>query len=310
MGTSLLAGIVLFVGTGLPIKPEKGIESSLSIIASCSERARVGDEIAVEIRVTNKSRAAKPIQLKAKMSPGLRHPVGSDIEAELKEVQPEKEQIITLKLKAVGVGQQCCSIFASCADEQKVTAKVQILIGQTFFNQVLRALLIGPNSISNVASRLSPIEDAQPELKLALKAPEKGRVGDEIDVEIRVTNNSRETRRIQLHAELSAGLNHSVGRNIEADLPEIHPQEEQTVILKLKVVDCGQQTCFITACRSRTLPAIARVQITIDETFFKQVLGALLIGPNFVLKIVSQLSTNEDAPRLPPISSLPFFSFL
>ena len=77
------------------------------------ESARVGDEVPFQIRVTNTgSGPAVNLTVKAKLTNGLHHPAGSQIEATIDRLPPGETKTITLRAIATKSGANGCSISA------------------------------------------------------------------------------------------------------------------------------------------------------------------------------------------------------
>jgi uncharacterized repeat protein (TIGR01451 family) len=104
---------------------------SLVMTAKASEIVQVGDEVPIEILVTNNgSGEASRITLKAVLSDGLKHGEGNDIQALLKKLAPGESEKITLRVQAAMPGTQACSLLAMTDGSGKAEAQAKFDIRQ------------------------------------------------------------------------------------------------------------------------------------------------------------------------------------
>ena len=104
---------------------------SLAVTVNASEVAQVGDEIPVQIQVTNTGTGeATRVVLKAVLTDGLKHGEGNDIQALLNKLAPGESQVVTLRVQAAMAGAQSCSMIATTEGTPKVTAQAKIDIRQ------------------------------------------------------------------------------------------------------------------------------------------------------------------------------------
>ncbi len=105
------------------------------------ESARVGDEVAFQIRIANTGTGtAAKLMLQAKLSDGLHHPQGGVIEAEILNLTAGESKTITLRALATKAGAHSCSIVASADGNLAETTQATT----TVVEPILQAKLTGP----------------------------------------------------------------------------------------------------------------------------------------------------------------------
>jgi len=104
---------------------------SLVVTVNASEIAQVGDEVPVQIQVTNTGTGeATRVVLKAVLTDGLKHGEGNDIQALLNKLAPGESQALTLRVQAALPGAQACSLVAATDGAPKATAQAKMDIRQ------------------------------------------------------------------------------------------------------------------------------------------------------------------------------------
>lgn len=104
---------------------------SLAITVNASDIAQVGDEIPVQITITNNGNGEAPrVVLKALLTDGLKHGEGNDIQAALNKLSPGESQVVTLKVQAALAGAQNCTLAATTEGAAKATALAKIDVRQ------------------------------------------------------------------------------------------------------------------------------------------------------------------------------------
>jgi len=104
---------------------------SLVVTVNASEIAQVGDEVPVQIQVTNTGTGeATRVVLKAVLTDGLKHGEGNDIQALLNKLAPGESQALTLRVQADLPGAQACSLVAATDGAPKATAQAKMDIRQ------------------------------------------------------------------------------------------------------------------------------------------------------------------------------------
>jgi len=123
------------------------------------ESARVGDEVAFQIRIANTGTGtAAKLMLQAKLSDGLHHPQGGVIEAEILNLTAGESKTITLRALATKAGAHSCSIVASADGNPAETTQATT----TIVEPILQAKLTGPARC---------MVRAEPEFKIDLANP-------------------------------------------------------------------------------------------------------------------------------------------
>ncbi|HEY8506211.1 MAG TPA: hypothetical protein VIL46_16610, partial [Gemmataceae bacterium] len=104
-------------------------------------RAEVGGEVVFRMQLTNSGTGpAERVRLHAELSPGLRHPHGQVVEAEVPELLPGASKTVELKTTAAAPGEQTCSLLVSAEGSPPAKGRAAVEVRQ----QRLRLALSGP----------------------------------------------------------------------------------------------------------------------------------------------------------------------
>jgi uncharacterized repeat protein (TIGR01451 family) len=183
------------------------------------DSALVGDAVAFDLIITNTGSApATNILLRDRMPPGLQHPAGDFIEADLGTLGPGENKHVTVKATAVKAGRFVNEATVSAADVPEVTAQAAVVISEAVLslrktgpqesnpNQELEYRLDVANTGTAAATALK-ITDSLPEGLEFLSASD----GGAFDAASRNVQWSMET--------LAAGQSHTVTVKVRAVLP-------------------------------------------------------------------------------------------
>lgn len=113
----------------------------IAVALTGQETARVGDEVPFAIKITNTgSGVANNVLIKARLSEGLHHPAGSQIEAMIDRLQAGESKTITLRAMATRSGANNCQIHAlgDGLVAESATANVAVV------EPMLQAKIVGP----------------------------------------------------------------------------------------------------------------------------------------------------------------------
>ena len=120
--------------------------------------------------------------------------------------------------------------------------------------------------ISYSAATAMSIRITRPLLIVTVQTPEAVQVGDEVPVQINVTNKgSGEAEKIVLKAILTEGLKHPGGRDIEAAFRKLAPGESQNVTLRIQAANPGAQSCTLHATADGAAPASVQAKFDIRQ---------------------------------------------
>jgi uncharacterized repeat protein (TIGR01451 family) len=197
------------------------VQPRLMVAVRAPEQAIAGENIPFQILVSNPGTGAvNGLILRGKLTPGLQHPQGAVVEAEMGPLGPGETKPVTLTVKAVGGGAQMAEITAS-ADGLESSARASV--------QVLEAAL-----------------------KLKRTGPPKCFVKSEVGFELEVTNpGSAVATGVQIMDTLPAGLDFvsaSEGgtwdvstRTISWRLNTVPPGGRSIVAYRVKAREVGEQ---------------------------------------------------------------------
>jgi uncharacterized repeat protein (TIGR01451 family) len=110
----------------------------LSITKTGPETVQIGDPAAFQITVSNSGTGpATNVVLHDKLPPGLKHPQGRDIEADLGTIEAGQTRTLTLSATAVSPGRQVNEAVATADDGLRAAAQATVLVTEPLL--VLRA---------------------------------------------------------------------------------------------------------------------------------------------------------------------------
>ena len=150
----------------------------LAVSAVVPDNVQVGDDVAVQIHITNNGTGdASRIVLKAKLTDGLKHPEGDDIQALLcdrNKLAPGASHDLTLHVQASGPGTQVCELAATTDGAPKAQSQVKFDIRQPKLNLVAtgpaKCVVTGePTFVLDVSN---PGTSATEPVELAVSFPE------------------------------------------------------------------------------------------------------------------------------------------
>jgi Domain of unknown function DUF11 len=150
----------------------------LTVSASVPDNVQVGDDVPVQIHITNNGTGeASRIVLKAKLTDGLKHPEGDDIQALLcdrNKLAPGASQDLTLHVQAAGPGAQACELAATTEGAPKAQSQIKFDIRQPKLNLVAtgpaKCVVTGePTFVLDVSN---PGTSATEPVELAVSFPE------------------------------------------------------------------------------------------------------------------------------------------
>jgi len=140
-------------------------QARLSLIKKGPTTAQVGETVKFELTVTNTgSGAAKNVLLQDKMPPGLQHPAGDHIEADLGTLGPRETKTVTLEAKATQPGRLVNVASVSAPGVSEVSAQAVVMVTETSLalrktgpergnpNQVLDYSLVASNTGASPAA--------------------------------------------------------------------------------------------------------------------------------------------------------------
>src|SRR5262249_50189334 len=108
------------------------------------------------------------------------------------------------------------------------------------------------------------IKVSEPRLALKLMPPEKVMLGDNAVFQFAISNlGDGVAEQVKIHANLSDGLDHPAGKNIDFDVGTLGPKESRLVQLVCKTKAGGEQKCEGVAEAKGDLRAKDRVCVTI-----------------------------------------------
>jgi uncharacterized repeat protein (TIGR01451 family) len=103
----------------------------LTLAKKGPDTALVGDSVAFDLIVSNTGSApASNIMLRDKLPPGLQHPSGNYIEADLGTLGPGDNKHVTVKVTAVKAGRFVNEASVSAADVPEVTAQAAVVVSE------------------------------------------------------------------------------------------------------------------------------------------------------------------------------------
>lgn len=109
----------------------KVVEPKLALSQTGPDTVQVGDRCLFAIRITNTgSGPASHVLLREKLPAGLKHPEGTDIEADFGTIAPGATKSITLPTTAVGGGRQACEAQVSSEDSQIIRASALVTVSE------------------------------------------------------------------------------------------------------------------------------------------------------------------------------------
>lgn len=101
----------------------------LAVTKTCPETALVGDPVAFQIIVSNPGTGpATNVMILDKLPPGLQHPQGAEIEAELGTLGPGESKTITLTTTAIQRGRQVNEVRVTADDELQASAQAAVVV--------------------------------------------------------------------------------------------------------------------------------------------------------------------------------------
>jgi uncharacterized repeat protein (TIGR01451 family) len=101
----------------------------LTVSVKGPESAQVGDDVPFEIQVSNPgSGPATHVVIQDLMPPGLQHPQGSAIEADLGTLTPGQTRNVTVTAKAVKSGLQVNEVFVTADDGLQASARAEVRV--------------------------------------------------------------------------------------------------------------------------------------------------------------------------------------
>lgn len=187
----------------------------IAVALSGQESARVGDEVPFSIKITNTgSGTANHVLIKARLSDGLHHPAGSQIEAMIDRLQAGESKTITLRAMATRSGANNCQIHAlgDGLAAESATANVAIV------EPMLQAKLVGP-ARCNVR--------AEPEYRIDLANPGSAAT-DPLRVWVVLPEG------FDFISAGDAGTHQALNRTVIWTLPALAANSSRSLSLKLK----------------------------------------------------------------------------
>lgn len=106
-------------------------EAKLALTQNGPEHIQVGDRCNFHIRISNAGTGpASHVVLRERLPAGLKHPEGSDIEADFGTIAPGASKTITLQTTAVGGGLQRCSAQVTAEDGVLVKSEPAVTVSE------------------------------------------------------------------------------------------------------------------------------------------------------------------------------------
>jgi uncharacterized repeat protein (TIGR01451 family) len=114
----------------------------------------------------------------------------------------------------------------------------------------------------------------RPRVSVALAAADAVRAGDEVPIQIKVSNTgSGPAKKLVIQAKLSDGLHHPSGAVIEAELTNLPPGETKVVTLRALATKAGPQTCSIAAAADGNPTETAKAALSVVEPLLQMKLA-------------------------------------
>jgi purine-binding chemotaxis protein CheW len=164
------------------------------------------------------------VQTRTTLAAGLHHSRGSCLEADLGTLPPGKSKAMRFRATAVAPGPQASEGAASCREGVLAQARTTVNVAEP------------------PAPQWSEPPQSLPQLAVRVTAPETVQVGEVVAFEVRVTNTGRvPATGVQTRTTLAAGLHHSRGSCLEADLGTLPPGKSKAVRFRATAAAPGVQ---------------------------------------------------------------------
>ena len=120
--------------------------------------------------------------------------------------------------------------------------------------------------LAYAASTQMLVKITRPTLTLTITGPGAAQVGDEVPVQIQISNTGNgDANKVTLKALLSDGLKHAEGKDIEAVLNRLAPGDSQTITLKSQAVTTGPQNYTLSAVCEGSAKATAKAEVQVTQ---------------------------------------------
>lgn len=205
----------------------------------------LGEQVAISITISNPGTGiARNVVLEDHLPPGLKHPVGEQLENVIGDIKPGESRQFDLKLTAAQAGQVFNHLVARADGDLKVEDRLGI-------------------------------EVLAPQLDIALEGPKRRYLEREATYVVEVSNpGTAPARQVELVAHLPSGLKfvsannagqyHEATRSVHWLLEELPSKEAGAVELTTVPVQPGQQTIRVSGSADRGLQAEKEHPVVID----------------------------------------------
>ena len=106
----------------------------------------------------------------------------------------------------------------------------------------------------------------QPQLSLTQTAPAEAQVGDEVEVQLKVTNaGTGPATHVVVHDQLPPGLRHPAGTHVEADVGVLGAGESKTLTLRAQADQVGKHVNEATVSGDDCTAVVARGVVTVTQ---------------------------------------------
>jgi uncharacterized repeat protein (TIGR01451 family) len=243
-------------GTVVSLRPEvrfavpglqaRVVRPDFAVHMTAPSTAPLGGDVTFQITLRNQgSRPVEGVVLQDHLPPGLSHPEGDLIQAELGTLNPGQEKTVSLRVQADRPGRWLNRVQASTRTGHSAQTEVAVLVEET-------------------------------PLRLALQGPDQGVVGQEMEWQVEIANpGDRDVRDIQITQEVpsnltfvhaEAGGQHDPYRGqILWTIPALRGKETQTVVFRLRAQQAGELNLVTRSQVAGRNPIDTRRAITIQE---------------------------------------------
>lgn len=221
------------------------VRPQLALQMSAPDQANAGDQVPFQILVSNPGTGpVNNLVLRVKLPPGLQHPQGSHIEADLGSLPAGGTKTIPLRVTAVAGGIQVNDVSATGEGGLEASARSQVSV-------------------------------MQPQLQLRRSGPAKVMFKGEVTEELEVNNpGNAPANNVNIIEVLPPGLEFvgatdgalydPVGRSVTWRLGQQPPGSVRKVVLKAKAVAVGDQSTRAVAVAERGLEAKADGVVAVE----------------------------------------------
>jgi purine-binding chemotaxis protein CheW len=220
----------------------------LAVQVKAPESVQVGQIVSFEVRVTNTgSVPATGVQARTTLGVGLLHGRGPCLEADLGTLPPGKSKLVRFGATAAAPGRQASAAAVTFGEGARAQARATVTVAEP------------------AAPQWSGPAQPPPELAVKVKAPDTVPVGRVVPFEVRVTNTGNvPATGVDVRIVLAAGLLHSRGSCLKADLGTLPPGKSKLVRFRATAVAPGPQASEgVVSCRE---DARAQIRATVNVT--------------------------------------------